>query len=186
MKYRPNVLAQNFKANQYSDMVDKLRNMVLNDTTGSVLAEKPLPTPSKTKSKPLPTIQPNYLDKVLDYKLDMFDYIASDIKLNPNLLIEYSTYYVLTITSYAPMQGYDSLTSKDFDIYINGIRLDVSDYDVSFNTNDNIVFTIQKLAIPNNLNEENFLICGAFSPIFLATELNKNIINTENDLGLLI
>lgn len=186
MKYRPNVLAQNFKANQYSDMVDKLRNLVLNDTTGSVLAEKPLPTPSKTKSKPLPTIQPNYLDKVLDYKLDMFDYIASDMKLNPNLLIEYPTYYVVTITSYAPMQGYDSLTSKDFDIYINGIRLDVPDYSVWFNERGNIVFTIQKTAIPNDLNEENFLICGAFAPILLATELNRNIINTENDLGLVI
>ena len=186
MKNRPTILAQNFKANQYSDMVDKLRNMVLNDETGSVLAEKTLPTPSKTKSKPLPTIQPNYLDKVLDYKLDMFDYIASDIKLNPNLLIEYPTYYLVTITSYAPMQGYDSLTSKDFDIYINGIRLDVPDYIVHFNDTGNIVFTIQKTAIGNDLNEENILICGAFTPILLATELNKNIINTENDLGLVI
>lgn len=186
MKYRPNILAKNLKANQYSDMVDKLRNMVLNDETGSVLAEKQTPTPSKTKSKPLPTIQPNYLDKVLDYKLDMFDYIASDMKLNPNLLIEYPTYYVVTITSYAPMQGYDSLTSKDFDIYINGIRLDVPDYRVWFNELGNIVFTIQKTAIPNDLNEENFLICGAFAPILLATELNTNIINTENDFGLAI
>jgi hypothetical protein len=186
MKYRPNILAKNLKANQYSDMVDKLRNLVLNDTTGSVLAEKPLPTPSKAKSKPLPTIQPNYLDKVLDYKLDMFDYIASDMKLNPNLLIEYPTYYVVTITSYAPMQGYDSLTSKDFDIYINGVRLDVPDYRVWFNELGNIVFTIQKTAIPNDLNEENFLICGAFAPILLATELNTNIINTENDFGLVI
>ena len=186
MKNRPTILAQNFKANQYSDMVDKLRNMVLNDETGSVLAQKPSPTPSKTKSKPLPTIQPNYLDKVLDYKLDMFDYIASDIKLNPNLLIEYPTYYLVTITSYAPMQGYDSLTSKDFDIYINGIRLDVPDYIVQFNDKGNIVFRIEKTSIQNDLNEENILICGAFAPILLATELNKNIINTENDLGLVI
>lgn len=170
MKYRPNISAISNRKNLFLDKMETLSNLVLNDTTGSVLAEKPLPTPSKTKSKPLPTIQPNYLDKVLDYKLDMFDYIASDMKLNPNLLIEYPTYYVVTITSYAPMQGYDSLISKDFDIYINGIRLDIPDYDVSFNTNGNIVFTIQKLAISDNLNEENFLICGAFAPILLATE----------------
>lgn len=212
MKYRPNILAKNLKANQYSDMVDKLRNMVLNDTTGSVLAEKPLPTPSKTKSivaspilnliknteldkkdvfvnlvlnnetgstladrpepipsktksNPIPNIQPNYLDKMLDYKLDIFDFIASDKKLYPDLLVEYSTYYVATISTLIPMQGYDSLTSKDFDIYINGIRLDVPDYVVSFNNIGNIVFTIQKIAIPNNLTQANFLICGAFKNI---------------------
>jgi hypothetical protein len=186
MKYRPNISAISNRKNLFLDKMETLSNLVLNDMTGSVLAEKTLPTPSKTKSSPIKTIQPNYLDKVLDYKLDMFDYIASDVKLNPNLLIEYPTYYVATITSYAPMQGYDSLTSKDFDIYINGIRLDVPDYVVSFNNKGNIVFTIQKLAIPDNLNEENFLICGAFAPIFLATELNRNIINTENDLGLVI
>jgi len=233
MKSRPNILAKNLKANQYSDMLDKMRNLVLNNETGSTLADRPEPTPSKTKSivaspilnliknteldkkdvfvnlvlnnetgstladrpepipsktksNPIPNIQPNYLDKMLDYKLDMFDYIASDVKLNPNLLIEHSTYYVATITSYAPMQGYDSLTSKDFDIYINGIRLDVPDYVVSFNNIGNIVFTIQKIAIPNNLTQANFLICGAFAPILLATELNTNIINTENDLGLVI
>ena len=59
MKYRPNILAKNLKANQYSDMVDKLRNMVLNDETGSVLAEKQTPTPSKTKSKPFISILSN-------------------------------------------------------------------------------------------------------------------------------
>jgi hypothetical protein len=63
------------------------------------------------------------------------------------------------------MQGYDSLTSKDFDIYINGIRLDVPDYIVSFNNIGNIVFTMQKTTIPDNLNEDSFLICGAFKNI---------------------
>ena len=233
MKNRPNILAKNLKANQYSDMLDKMRNLVLNNETGSTLADRPEPTPSKTKvistspilnliknteldkkdvfvnlvlnnetgsiladrpepipsktkSNPILNIQPNYLDKVLDYKLDMFDYITNDMKLNPNLLIEYPTYYVVTITSYAPMQGYDSLTSKDFDIYINGIRLDVPDYSVWFNELGNIVFTLQKTAIQDDLNEENILICGAFAPILLATELNTNIINTENDFGLVI
>ncbi len=41
MKHRPNILAKNLKANQYSDMLDKMRNMVLNDETGSTLAERP-------------------------------------------------------------------------------------------------------------------------------------------------
>lgn len=186
MKNRPNISVISNRKNLFLDKMETLSNLVLNDMTGSILAEKTLPTPSKTKSAPIKTIQPNYLDKVLDYKLDMFDYIASDVKLNPNLLIEYSTYYVATITSYAPMQGYDSLTSKDFDIYINGIRLDIPDYSVWFNERGNIVFTMQKTTIPNDLNEENFLICGAFAPILLATELNRNIINTENDLGLVI
>ena len=179
MKYRPNILAISNRKNLFLDKMETLSNLVLNDTTGSVLAEKPLPTPSKAKSKPLQTIQPNYLDKVLDYKLDMFDYIASDMKLNPNLLIEYPTYYVVTITSYAPMQGYDSLTSKDFDIYINGIRLDVPDYSVWFNELGNIVFTLQKTAIQDDLNEENILICGAFKNIIIGTETDI-ILSTEN------
>lgn len=233
MKHRPNILAQNFKANQYSDMLDKLRNMVLNDETGSVLADrpeptpsktrviqtepvlnliknaeldkidtfvnmvlndetgsvladKPLPTPSKTKSNPIPNVQPNYLDKILDYKLDMFDFIASDTKLHPDLLVEYDTYYIATISSKAPMQGYDSLTSKDFDIYVSGIRLDVTDYSISFNNQSNMVVTMEKMAITNGLVEENFLICGAFNDIFLATEVNRDIIDTENNLGLVI
>lgn len=233
MKHRPNILAKNLKANQYSDMLDKMRNMVLNDETGStlaerpeptpsktkvigaapilnlikneeldkttvfvnmvlndetgsVLADKPLPTPSKTKSNPIPNVQPNYLDKILDYKLDMFQYVASDVKLHPNLLVEYDTYYVGTIWTKAPLQGYDSLTSKDFDIYVNGIRLDVIDYIVSFNDRGNIVFTMQKTAIIDGLTETNFLICGAFQDIFLATEIYRDIIDTENDLGLVI
>lgn len=233
MKHRPNILAQNFKANQYSDMLDKMRNMVLNDETGSVLADrpeptpsktrviqtepvlnliknaeldkidtfvnmvlndetgsvladKPLPTPSKTKSNPIPNVQPNYLDKILDYKLDMFDFIASDTKLHPDLLVEYDTYYVATITSKAPMQGYDSLTSKDFDIYVSGIRLDVTDYSISFNNQSNMVVTMEKMAITNGLVEENFLICGAFNDVFLGVGTSEFIINTENDLGLII
>ena len=186
MKHRPTISALNNKATKFAHKLETLSNLVLNDMTGSILAEKPKPTPSKTKSTPIKNVQPNYLDKMLDYKLDMFDYIASDVKLNPNLLIEYPTYYVATIWTKAPLQGYDSLTSKDFDIYINGIRLDVPDYVVSFNQRGNIVFTIQKTAIPNDLNEENILVCGAFQDIFLATELNRDIIDTENDLGLVI
>ena len=226
MKYRPNILAKNLKANQYSDMLDKMRNLVLNNETGStladrpeptpsktksivsspilnliknteldkkdvfvnlvlnnetgsILADRPEPTPSKTKSNPIPNIQPNYLDKVLDYKLDIFDFIASDKKLYPDLLVEHSTYYVATISTLTPMQGYDSLTSKDFDIYINGLRLDVPDYVVSFNNIGNIVFTIQKIAIPNNLTQANFLICGAFKNIIIGTETDI-ILSTEN------
>jgi hypothetical protein len=233
MKHRPNILAKNLKANQYSDMLDKMRNMVLNDETGStlaerpepipsktkvigaapilnlikneeldkttmfvnmvlndetgsVLADKPLPTPSKAKSNPIPNVQPNYLDKILDYKLDMFDFIASDTKLHPDLLVEYDTYYVATITTKAPMQGYDSLTSKDFDIYVSGMRLDVTDYKVSFNDKSNMVVTMEKFSLINGLVKDNFLICGAFNDIFLVTELNTNIIDTENDLGLVI
>lgn len=233
MKHRPNILAKNLKANQYSDMLNKMRNMVLNDETGStlaerpeptpsktkvigtspilnliknidldkndvfvnmvlnnetgsVLADKPLPTPSKTKSNPISNVQPKYLDKILDYKLDMFDFIGSDRQLNPDFLVEYDTYYVATISSKAPMQGYDSLTSKDFDIYVSGIRLDVPDYKISFNDRFNIVFTIQKTALFDGLLKENFLICGAFNDIFLVTEINKDIIDSENDLGLVI
>lgn len=186
MKHRPKISAIYNRKNLFLDKMETLSNLVLNDMTGSVLAEKPKPTPSKTKSAPIKPIQPNYLDKMLDYKLDMFDYIASDVKLNPNLLIEHPTYYVATIWTKAPLQGYDSLTSKDFDIYINGVRLDVPDYVVSFNHRGNIVFTIQKTAIGDNLEERNILICGAFQDIFLATETNRNIIDTENDLGLVI
>lgn len=233
MKHRPNISAKNLKANQYSDMFDKMRNMVLNDETGStlaerpqhkqlnntinestpilnliknteldkidtfvnmvlndetgsVLAERPTPIASKVKHKPIPTVQPNSLDNMLDYKLDMFEYITNDTKLHPNKVVEYSTYYVVSIWTKVAIQGYDSLTSKDFDIYINGIRLDVVDYFTWFNERGNLTFTIQKTAITDGLNKENFLICGAFTDIFLATELNKNIIDTENDLGLII
>lgn len=233
MKHRPNILAQNFKANQYSDMLDKMRNMVLNGETGSVLAERPEPTPSKTrviqtepvlnliknveldkidtfvnmvlngetgsvladrpeptssktKTNPIPNVQPNYLDKILDYKLDMFDFIASDTKLHPDLLVEYETYYLATITTKAPMQGYDSLTSKDFDIYASGIRLDVPDYSISFNNQSNMVITMQKDSLVDGLNTTDFLICGAFNDVFLGVGTTEFIINTENDLGLII
>lgn len=162
MKNRPNISAINLRSNTFKDKMQTLSEMVKNDITGSVLEQRPKPVPSKTKSAPIKIVQPNYLDKMLDYKLDMFDYIASEKKLNPNLLIEYPTYYVLTITNYAPMQGYDTLTSKDFDIYINGVRLDVIDYSVKF-VNGYITFTVQKLSVGNGYNEENFLICGAFT-----------------------
>ena len=226
MKYRPNISAISNRKNLFLDKMETLSNLVLNDMTGSILAEKTLPTPSKTKSivaspilnliknteldkkdvfvnlvlnnetgstladrpepipsktksNPIPNIQPNYLDRILDYKFDIFDFIASDTKLYPDLLVEYSTYYVVTISTNQPMQGYDSLTSKDFDIYVNGIRLDVPDYRVWFNEIGNIVFTIQKTAIPNDLTQANFLICGAFKNIIIGTETDI-ILSTEN------
>lgn len=185
MKHRPNISLNNYKKNTYDSMMEKLSNMVLNGESGSIVSERPV-VKAKTKSAPIKKVQPNYLPEMLDYKMEMFDYIASDVKLHPNLLIEYPTYYVATIWTKAPIQGYDSLTSKDFDIYTNGIRLDVIDYKVSFNERGNIVFTMQKDAIGDNLDEQNFLICGAFRDIFLATEINKDIIDTENDLGLVI
>ena len=54
-------------------MIEKLSNLVINDESGSVLAEAPRIL-GKTKKKELDTVQPNNLPNKIDY---MFIYLKS-------------------------------------------------------------------------------------------------------------
>ena len=79
-------------------------------------------------------------------------------------MIEYSTYYVLTIISYKLITNNEQPTAKDFDIYCNGLLVDKNTYDV--NVNENIVITIQKSeAVDDSYDETNFEIVSKFISI---------------------
>ena len=125
---------------------------------------------SKTKSKPIINVQKRDIGKVNDFRIQMMNFANNELGIHPDLLIEKMDKYVLTITSYKILSGVETLTAKDFDIYCNGLRLDVETYSV--NVGQNIVITIQKSEavdgiVGQDFAETSFEIVSKFDPILL-------------------
>jgi GTP:adenosylcobinamide-phosphate guanylyltransferase len=121
---------------------------------------------SKTKSKPIVNVQKRDIGKVNDFRIQMMNFANNELGIHPDLLIEEIDKYVLTITSYKLLSGIETPTAKDFDIYCNGLRLDVETYSV--NVGQNIVITIQKSeAVDDHFDENNFEIVSKFDAIVL-------------------
>jgi len=119
---------------------------------------------SKTKSKPIVNVQKRDIGKVNDFRIQMMKFANNELGIHPDLLIEQIDKYVLTITSYKILNGIETPTAKDFDIYCNGLKLDVETYSV--NVEQNIVITIQKSeAIDDHFDETNFEIVSKFISI---------------------
>lgn len=118
----------------------------------------------KTKSKPNIKVQTRNLDAINKHRIDMMNYVNREFGITADLLIEYSTYYVLTITSYKVLFNNETPTAKDFDIYCDGLLIDKNTYDVK--VGENIVITIQKSeAVDDNFDETNFEIVSKFISI---------------------
>ena len=118
--------------------------------------------PVKTKSKPKLNVQKGIdLNLINKFRIDILNYSNNELGINPDLLIEYSNYYIATITNYNVLNGIETTTAKDFDIYCDGLKLDLTTYDI--NVNDNIIITIQKSeAVDDNFNTNNFEIVSKF------------------------
>jgi hypothetical protein len=92
------------------------------------------------------------------------NYANRELGIQPDLLIEHSTYYVLTITTYNVLFNNETPTAKDFDIYCGGLLVDKTTYDVI--VGENIVITIQKSeAVDDSYDETNFEIVSKFISI---------------------
>jgi hypothetical protein len=114
----------------------------------------------------------------------MMQWVNREVPVIADLLIEYSTYYVLTITSYKLLFNNETPTAKDFDIYCNGLKVDVNTYDVT--VGENIVITIQKSeAVDDSFDETNFEIVSKWDWINLDTE-NYFDLTTENDENIIL
>jgi hypothetical protein len=121
---------------------------------------------SKTKSKPIVNVQKRDIGNVNDFRIQMMNFANNELGIHPNLLKDDipNNQYILTITSYKILSGIETPTAKDFDIYCNGLRLDVETYSV--NVGQNIVITIQKSeAVDDHFDENNFEIVSKFISI---------------------
>lgn len=120
-----------------------------------------IPSKTKTKSKPNIHITNRNLDAINKHRISMINYVVNEKGICPDLLIEYPTYYILTITSYKLLFNNETPTSKDFDIYFDGLILDKTAYKIKVDTN--IIITIQKNELlVNHLEETNFEIISKF------------------------
>jgi len=174
MKQRPNISIQQ-KSNTKLDYLKYLatENIQPNITTPTIFVPK-----VKTKSKPNIKVQTRNLDAINKHRIDMMNYANREIGIHSDLLIEYPTYYVLTITSYKLLFNNETPTAKDFDIYCDGLLVDKTTYNVI--AGENIIITIQKSeAVDDNFTETNFQIVSKWDWINMETE-NGLIINTEN------
>ena len=114
----------------------------------------------------------------------MLNYANREFGINPDLLIEHSTYYVLTIISYKLITNNEQPTVKDFDIYCNGLRVD--SVTTSVNVGENIVITIQKSeAVDDSFDETNFEIVSKFDWINVTNEEDFDL-TTENGEDIII
>jgi len=138
----------------------------------------------KTKSKPNIKVQTRNLDAINKHRIDMMNYANREFGIPPDLLIEHSTYYVLTITTYKLLFNNETPTAKDFDIYCGGLLVDKNTYDVI--VGENIVITIQKNeAVDDNFDETNFEIVSKFDWINITNEEDFDL-TTENGEDIII
>jgi hypothetical protein len=196
MKQRPNI-----SVHKNEKLINYVKTKVLSDLNGTfqsgsaqdfnndlqlhndLVRNNPLPSTyvapkGKTKSKPNVKLIKRDIGKTNQFRIDMLNYANREFGINPDLLIEYSTYYVLTIISYKLITNNEQPTAKDFDIYCNGLLIDKTTYDV--NVNENIVITIQKNeAVDDNFDETNFEIVSKFDWINITNEEDFDL-TTEN------
>ena len=71
----------------------------------------------------------------------MLKWANREIGIYPDLVAEYNDRYKLTIISYKILFGAETISAKDFNIYLRGLRLDVS---TTFDF-DNISSTVTSL-----------------------------------------
>jgi hypothetical protein len=202
MKQRPNI-----SVHKNQKLIDYVRTKVLSDLNGTfesgssqdfnndlqlhtdLVRNNPIvPTyvapKGKTKSKPNIKVQTRNLDVINKHRIDMMNYVNREFGITADLLIEYSTYYVLTITSYKILFNNETPTAKDFDIYCNGLLVDKTTYDAI--VGENIVITIQKSEeVDDNFTETNFEIVSKFDWINVTNEEEFDL-TTENGEDIII
>ena len=107
MKHRPNISVQQ-KSNTKLEYLKYLaeENIQPNVSVPTFVA----PT-GKQKSKPNLNIQKRNLDKINQHRIDMMQWVNREVPVIADLLIEYSTYYILTITSYKLLFNNESFSS---------------------------------------------------------------------------
>ena len=202
MKQRPNI-----SVHKNSKLINYVREKVLSDISGTyqsgsaqdfnndlqlhndLVRNNPLPSTQfipkgKTKSKPNVKLIKRDISKTNQFRIDMLNYANREFGINPDLLIEHSTYYVLTIISYKLITNNEQPTVKDFDIYCNGLKVD--SVTTSVNVGENIVITIQKSeAVDDTFDTNNFEIVSKFDWINITNEEDFDLI-TENGEDIII
>ena len=187
MKQRPNISVQ-----KNTKLINYVREKVLSDINGiyqsgssqdfnnelqlhnDLVRNNPLPSTQfipkgKTKSKPIVNVQKRDIGKVNDFRIQMMNFANNELGIHPDLLMADipNNQYILTITSYKVLNSVETLSAKDFDIYCNGLKVDVDTYSV--NLGEHIVITIQKNeAVDDNFDENNFEIVSKFDVILLS------------------
>jgi hypothetical protein len=180
MKQRPNISIQK-KSNT---KLDYLRYLAEENIQPDVVAPTYVAPKGKTKSKPNVKLIKRDIGKTNQFRIDMLNYVNREFGITADLLIEYSTYYVLTITSYKILFNNETPTAKDFDIYCNGLLVDKTTYDAI--VGENIVITIQKSeAVDDNFTETNFEIVSKFDWINVTNEEEFDL-TTENGEDIII
>jgi hypothetical protein len=160
VKQRPNISIQQ-KSNT---KLEYLKYLATENIQPDITAPTYVAPKGKTKSKPNLNIQKRNLDNINQHRIDMMNYANRELGIQPDLLIEHSTYYVLTITTYNVLFNNETPTAKDFDIYCGGLLVDKTTYDVI--VGENIVITIQKSeAVDDSYDETNFEIVSKFISI---------------------
>ena len=160
MKQRPNISIQQ-KSNT---KLEYLKYLATENIQPDITAPTYVPPKGKTKSKPNVKLIKRDIGKTNQFRIDMLNYANREFGINPDLLIEYSTYYVLTIITYKLITNNEQPTVKDFDIYCNGLIVD--NEIVSVNIGESIVITIQKTeAVDDTFDTNNFEIVSKFNLI---------------------
>ena len=180
MKQRPNISIQQ-KSNT---KLEYLKYLATENIQPDVVAPTISVPKGKTKSKPNIKLIKKDISKTNQFRIDMLNYANREFGINPDLLIEHSTYYVLTIISYKLITNNEQPTAKDFDIYCTGLLVDKTTYDV--NVGENIVITIQKIeVVDDNFDETNFEIVSKFDWINVTNEDDFDL-TTENGEDIII
>jgi hypothetical protein len=177
MKERPNISIQQ-KSNK---KLEYLKYLATENIQPNIIAPTYVVPKGKTKYKPKVNVQKGIdINKVNQFRIDMINYAINEKGINPDLLVEYNDKYILTITSYELITNNETPTTKDFDIYCNGLKVDLSTYSV--NVGREIVIIIQKSeAVDDNFDENNFEIVSRFTLAYMINDSGDYLITDGLD-----
>jgi len=113
------------------------------------------------KQKPNIKITKRNLENINKHRIDMINYVINEKSIVPNLLEEFTNYYIFTITTYKLLYNNETPTSKDFDIYCNGLIVNKNAYEIQINSDIIIKINKNELVV-DNLHQINFEIISKF------------------------
>lgn len=177
MKQKPNISIQKFK----STKLEYLSYLATENMQPNI--KYPTQKSSvKTKGKPNINLQKRNIANIDAHRINVINFANKETGIRPDLLVEYSDRYKLTITSYTIATfGVESLTAKYFDIYCNGLKVDENDIIVEISTNSIILYVLKSDAVDDTFDTTNFEIVSKFDDLILLTTQGLQLYTDNNE-----
>ena len=94
----------------------------------------------------------------------------------------------LTITQYQLLYGTESVSGKDFDIYLRGLKVDTNFIDgyIDESTKYIVIYVTKNIAVEDGYTETDFEIVSKFDGIYIGLDGGEDWLDTEDNNDILV